>query len=512
MDKKEDSKEAGEPCGKILVKLRLPKMPEVEDQVKTESPAAAAADEETRSRCCRECGRIFSSGKALGGHMSSAHVQANKDLSAAKKLKNKHSDGCSSSSSPPPAAARHPCGLCNRSFRSQKSLFGHMRCHPDRLWRGMAPPLPTPPPPHRRRINSDEHSPDSHNSDPGPHAAGPSAPRPVVDMAESLRSWPTSAKRNRGPIRPAAAAADDKDLALAHQLVKMSFGEVEESTSSSSTPNNNLIEPYNLNNHQENHFISKTLKRDHNFISGPESDDRPSSKKLKIRERDDDDDFDNRRAAFVASPKIESCKGKGKEKVPPPLMLQPDVIDSDDESCLIAMNDLMMAAPPPPPPQPSPPLPPPPAGDNKRNPITNQENGKLISSSPQKYTCDVCHKTFKSHQALGGHRSSHNKFKFSVTNTDDCLEGEDGGGARIKKDGAKVDQVDESAYVCEICKMVFTSGQALGGHKRRHSTMASHAAILAEASSKKPKVVLDFDLNEPPKEQDNDDDGEASNH
>lgn len=32
------------------------------------------------------------------------------------------------------------CKLCGRVFPSMKSLFGHMRCHPEGNWRGMNAP------------------------------------------------------------------------------------------------------------------------------------------------------------------------------------------------------------------------------------------------------------------------------------------------------------------------------------------------------------------------------------
>lgn len=78
------------------------------------------------------------------------------------------------------------------------------------------------------------------------------------------------------------------------------------------------------------------------------------------------------------------------------------------------------------------------------------------------HKCSVCDKVFGSYQALGGHKASHRKQAGAddrstitiTTTTSAAVTTPTNGGGRI--------------HECSICHKCFPSGQALGGHKRRH--------------------------------------------
>ncbi|GLT65199.1 hypothetical protein SLA2020_376430 [Shorea laevis] len=79
------------------------------------------------------------------------------------------------------------------------------------------------------------------------------------------------------------------------------------------------------------------------------------------------------------------------------------------------------------------------------------------------YKCSVCDKAFSSYQALGGHKASHRKGSGSddqsTTTTTASAEATTTTGAI--SNGAR-------QHECSICHKSFPTGQALGGHKRCH--------------------------------------------
>ncbi|XP_018482059.1 zinc finger protein ZAT4 [Raphanus sativus] len=115
-----------------------------------------------------------------------------------------------------------------------------------------------------------------------------------------------------------------------------------------------------------------------------------------------------------------------------------------------------------------------------------------------RFKCETCGKVFKSYQALGGHRASHKKNKtFTKTEHEKTEYSVIGGGVSEKK-----------IHQCPICFRVFSSGQALGGHKRSHgiNNMVSGRVLSVNGVVRIPKEVKDhrmIDLNLPaPNEED----------
>ncbi|KAG6402549.1 hypothetical protein SASPL_134745 [Salvia splendens] len=102
------------------------------------------------------------------------------------------------------------------------------------------------------------------------------------------------------------------------------------------------------------------------------------------------------------------------------------------------------------------------------------------------YKCSVCNKTFGSYQALGGHKASHRKLTSGdggdELSTASAVTTTSGAGGRV--------------HECTICHKRFPTGQALGGHKRRHYDGSAAAASSSEGVGSTVSH-RDFDLNLP---------------
>ncbi|KAJ0801963.1 putative transcription factor C2H2 family [Helianthus annuus] len=413
--------------GKMVIKLKIPKL----------SDEAVTEDEESPvigKRVCVECKKEFSSGKALGGHMRIHVVQSgNKNpsflkLSKPKKLFKK--TGYENQNQKPyymnsvNEEGEPTCSLCGKTFPSMKSLFGHMRCHPERLWRGILPPQNT-----------------TTTTTTAVHRRGSE----VVDLMKCLPGWTVRERRGRKAVKPVVYDHDDDDgdgdgdgdgdddevlLGAVEDLLSLANG--------------------------GGSMAESTNKIDENSPSVGKG-------KAVVMEEDEADNESDVNKYTNEQLLVKYKKIKKRKKMKLMMELQQQQVQEEEE----------------------------------------QEG--VISVSECKYKCTTCNKCFATHQALGGHRSSHNKSKLTSTDHDDesfVMMVESG------------ENLEKGLHHCKICNKGFATGQALGGHKRCHWVGTNEPEVQAQALSSQitsageaasqtgsGKKVLDFDLNEVPEEE-----------
>ncbi|KAG0449623.1 hypothetical protein HPP92_027197 [Vanilla planifolia] len=134
------------------------------------------------------------------------------------------------------------------------------------------------------------------------------------------------------------------------------------------------------------------------------------------------------------------------------------------------------------------------------------------------FECKACKKVFTSHQALGGHRASHKKvkgcFAAKLDDLDDAPPEDDAAAHETNNNSINFVHIETGSssmamaivpfdnpqplvsaplkkkfkvHECSICHRQFSSGQALGGHKRCHWITSSSAAEKAAVAAKLPE-------------------------
>ncbi|XVE95018.1 hypothetical protein REPUB_Repub02eG0059900 [Reevesia pubescens] len=127
------------------------------------------------------------------------------------------------------------------------------------------------------------------------------------------------------------------------------------------------------------------------------------------------------------------------------------------------------------------------------------------TSTEQKlsYKCSVCNKAFNSYQALGGHKASHRKL--SGGNDDQStLTTTSATAGRVT---SAASNPSGRSHECSICHKSFPTGQALGGHKRCHyeggAANSATASGVTTSEGVESTITMthisnrDFDLNLP---------------
>ncbi|EXB54666.1 Zinc finger protein ZAT2 [Morus notabilis] len=390
-----------------------------------------------RTRTCPACGKVFSSGRAFGGHWryhlqqdsrrgeKHSFFQRTGDKFKAKARGGKRSFTAATTMNT--TAMRNDdedqdrydktiyCCVCNKTFFSLRSLSGHMRSHPERVWRGIQPPAA--PPPNRMSSSSSE---DARNQD---HWS--EIEISPVDLLEHF-PWSWSKTGKRGRKSSAVAAAVDG-------LIDLSRGR-----ESSRKFEKSIADPSPLTSEDR---IAKQLKI--KSVSG-------KGTLLRIshtydhQEKEDTKDMKGKKVIIIDSD-VREKKGKN--------------------MCL---------------------------GEKKRNfksssSTETDENVSLLGSTASKttkkidnvtttnwYKCSSCEKSFSTFQALGGHRSIHTKKIISTTPK----------------------MAEKEISTTNASDLITGSTTQLADHSSPEITMSSSGFGIRGGQSG--RTLLDFDLNELP--------------
>ncbi|XP_073015753.1 zinc finger protein ZAT5-like [Primulina eburnea] len=148
--------------------------------------------------------------------------------------------------------------------------------------------------------------------------------------------------------------------------------------------------------------------------------------------------------------------------------------------------------------------------------ISSQPRVAVHTGTVELYQCKTCNKSFPSFQALGGHRSSHkkpnNKPMLSLEEKPPLPRNKQESTLSLPFSNPAFDctsppQSKCRVHECSLCGAEFASGQALGGHMRRHRPIPPlHAAANSSHGEsqevKRPRNLLSLDLNLPAQEDD----------
>ncbi|XP_073136337.1 uncharacterized protein [Henckelia pumila] len=337
-----------------------------EDEMKTLSEndfcsGGSGSSEIKKQHYCKECDKSFSCGKALGGHMSSAHAQANKGIHGKRRdFKNQHYK----SSSTLPLVA---CRVCGKRFKSNKSLYGHMKNHPDRNWRGVSPP--------------------------------PEIESPQQDPAHAL-AWPVTAKRGR-------ASSKLPDIEEGVRLAAQQLLQMLKSTNSMHK-GLKICERGGGQDHEarisgsemnvlDGKGKSKIIKPEDYKDSSSSEDDAGINSNLMfdvaVRYPTSEENYGNAGSSMMYEEYSTGSNKKFANGSPEEQSKDQKQPDDGAKVVIISKNNSKMAS-------------------SKAGGGSSSD-----SSTRSKYVCSVCGQRFDNPKALGGHRESHNRFKICIHNT-----------------------------------------------------------------------------------------------
>ncbi|KZV21777.1 hypothetical protein F511_02935 [Dorcoceras hygrometricum] len=141
-----------------------------------------------------------------------------------------------------------------------------------------------------------------------------------------------------------------------------------------------------------------------------------------------------------------------------------------------------------------------------------RDGNKTNKKAGAMYACKTCDRVFSSFQALGGHRASHKKPKNEKKSSSTSLfmsDEEDFPSPSISSYKSRMSlslQLNSTTanaspriHECSYCGAEFTSGQALGGHMRRHRASGPISPLSRPPMPTAHSKEFDFELGIKPK-------------
>ncbi|XP_050365326.1 zinc finger protein ZAT4-like [Argentina anserina] len=143
--------------------------------------------------------------------------------------------------------------------------------------------------------------------------------------------------------------------------------------------------------------------------------------------------------------------------------------------------------------------------------LNNSADENVVKDDPaeprqvEMHSCPRCNKSFTSFRALGGHVSSHTKYEHNNN-----MDRYQSNSADVSAGNAEDNKNERRSlyqtlpHECEICHLSFPTGQALGGHKRKHYKGPTDEAPAKSNQQSSARRHLEVDLNEIPTLEDED--------
>ncbi|KAF5748941.1 putative zinc finger protein [Tripterygium wilfordii] len=458
--------------------------------------------DQAQKHICRLCKKSFSSGKVLGGHMR-GHSALNPVKEEVKLSKckmgfevNEHSgyglrenprksSKFTSLNSTAPSIQEWVCGMCSREFESQRALFGHLR-HCNQKKKRM----------YKENLTVSKETETS------------SRCNLFVESLSETETETVNVVRRRRSSRVRSKISSNSSLSSLNgsSSITETVDDVEEAAKCL------IMMSVGLHNWDEFNFTCE--------LKGRNSESFESSENKQIA-MDGNVVFDGVTPPEMKKQRVEKSDPKlyGESEF---MFCEPEVEKVIHEGMKCSSITVE-------------------SSDQLMEDVTGLESMKLGKNSCRKiqcpspdseilddsgkrgeFQCNYCDKTFRTHQALGGHQTLHRKPKNTVAlEVDNCsgnshsdcmpetyvnaklaeLQGAENSmeqgidGVIVVNNGS----MDSKVHKCPICVKEFASGQALGGHKRVHSAKNSGTSE-EHVSQKKQDLsdmssMLELDLN-----------------